>query len=398
MSTTTLSGHGWTAAERSTLWRIAAAHAVSHIHILVFPPLFPLLQAQLGVGFVELGLALTVFSVVSALTQAPVGFIVDRLGPQRVLAAGLAVGGLAFILPGLSLSYTTLILAGALAGLANSVYHPADYALLGRAIGEERVGRAFSLHTFSGYAGGALAPALMLAMAGAFGLQGALIGAGLLGWVVALWLLVSPAEAAPPAAPRPAKPGEARTGLFTPLVFALIFWFLLLSLGNAGINGFAVAAWVEQGLSLASANAALTANLVASAVGVLAGGQLADRTTRHGLVATAGFGLAAVIVLGVGLLQPGTVVLMVAMALAGFLSGMVMPSRDMMVRAAAPPGRAGATFGIVSTGFNFGGMIGPVIFGLAMDAGYPLLVFLSTAAFMGLTGLMALAQEMRKAK
>jgi MFS family permease len=83
------------------------------------------------------------------------------------------------------------------------------------------------------------------------------------------------------------------------------------------------------------------------------------------------------------------------MAAAGFLSGMIMPSRDMLVRAAAPPGQAGAVFGIVSTGFNLGGMVGPVLFGWLLDGGQPRLVFFSAAGFMLLTALMALAQEWR---
>jgi MFS family permease len=72
-----------------------------------------------------------------------------------------------------------------------------------------------------------------------------------------------------------------------------------------------------------------------------------------------------------------------------------MPSRDMMVRAASPPGQAGATFGIVSTGFNIGGMAGPLLFGWLLDTGQPRLIFFAAAAFMLLTAAMALAQEWR---
>jgi MFS family permease len=396
LSSTALPAAGWTSDERGMLTRIAAAHAVSHVHILVLPPLFPLLAPALGVGFVELALAMTLFAVVSAATQAPMGFLVDRLGPQRVLVAGLLLGGTAFLLPGISLSYGTLLAAGALAGLANAVYHPADYALLGRAIGEARVGRAFSLHTFAGFAGGAAAPALMLGMAAIFGLQGALIGAGLLGWAVAIWLMLGPplaAHAPPP--PRPVA-GAKGPGLVNPAVLGLTGWFVLLALSYVGVNNFAVSAWVEQGLGLAAANAALTANLVASAIGVLAGGRLADRTGRHGLVATAGFGGSALLVLVVALLPMPSWLVIPAMAGAGFLTGMVMPSRDMLVRAAAPPGQAGAMFGIVSTGFNVGMIFGPPLYGWLMDSGRHGMVLVLTAGFMAVTALIGLAQEMRR--
>jgi len=64
-----------TDASLRTLFGISAAHWVSHFHMFVLPMLFPFLKAQLGVGYIELGFALTVFAVVSALTQAPLGYL-----------------------------------------------------------------------------------------------------------------------------------------------------------------------------------------------------------------------------------------------------------------------------------------------------------------------------------
>src|SRR5215510_12897794 len=113
-----------------TLGLISIAHWVSHFHLLVLPMLFPFLKQQLGVGYIELGFALTVFGVVSGVTQPPLGYIVDHIGARVILLLGLTAGGLALILLGLHLSYWSLIASAALLGVANSVYHPADYAIM----------------------------------------------------------------------------------------------------------------------------------------------------------------------------------------------------------------------------------------------------------------------------
>src|SRR4051794_25695646 len=91
-----------------TLVLISAAHWVSHFHLLVLPMLFPFLKAQLGVGYIELGFALTVFAVISGLTQAPMGYLADHIGARKILLIGLTVGGFALIMLGISLSYPWL--------------------------------------------------------------------------------------------------------------------------------------------------------------------------------------------------------------------------------------------------------------------------------------------------
>jgi MFS family permease len=150
-----------------------------------------------------------------------------------------------------------------------------------------------------------------------------------------------------------------------------------------------------QGLTLTAANWALTAYLALGALGVLAGGSLADRTQRHGEVAAAGFGIAAVVTLLMTVFSLPASALVVGMGVAGFLSGMMLPSRDMLVRKAAPPGAAGRVFGIVSTGFNIGGIFGPLLFGCLMDNGAPRWVFGAAVIFMGVTALFAFFEDRR---
>ncbi len=262
-----------------TLAAISTAHWVSHFHLFVLPMLFPFLKEQLGVGYIELGFALTVSAVTSGLTQAPIGYLADHVGARKVLLIGLTVGGLALIMLGLHLSYPSLIVSAVLLGLANSVYHPADYAILSAHMDESRMGRAFSIHTFAGFLGGAVAPAIVAGLVATVGGHGALIAAGAVGVLVALLLLIVGIPDASAADRKVDGVHAPKQNIITPAIIMLAGFFMLLGLSNAGIGNFGLVALMSgYDVSFSAANVALTAFLGFGAMGVLAGGFLADRT------------------------------------------------------------------------------------------------------------------------
>lgn len=401
---------------------VGGAHFLSHYLIFLLPPILPLLKTDFGVGYAALGLIMTVFNLASGLTHVPMGFLVDRFGARRLLLYGVAVSTITYVCMGAFAGYTAMLVLAAIAGVANSVYHPADYALLSASISPRRMGRAFSLHTFAGFAGGAMAPLVMAYVSLQWGWRTGLMTTGLFGLAAFLPLIIYRrhlSEIAPDRTDAPAPPGgramaDTKTELAggrrtveksgvalllsTPIIMCFLF-FVMLSMSQGGLSTFAVAAFVAiQEVSLQQAQMALTMFLVGSAVGVLLGGFIADRTRHHEWVAVAGFLVTAVVVFVVGNVMLSAGWIIGAMTLAGLNFGAIMPSRDMLVRAVTPEGSMGKVFGFVSTGLNLGGAITPVFFGWLMDQGEPRLLFWFAPAFMLLATLTVLAARFSQPK
>ena len=280
---------------------VSTAHFASHFYMLLLPPLFPLLREVYGVGYTELGFAISVFSIVTACTQAPVGFVVDRLGARRILVAGLMLEAAAFALIGLIPSYVAFLALMAVAGLANSVYHPADYSLLNASVDPRRMGRAFSFHTAAGMLGNAVAPVTMVFLMTLTDWRTALVvcatGGALVGLLVAFNARALKEREDPATAAERAGAGAAATGvtgirllLTLPLLLGLLFFFGI-SVSQHGIQSFSVSALhAIHDAPLAEATTVLSCYLFASPVGVLAGGWVADRIRRrHDLFAATCF-------------------------------------------------------------------------------------------------------------
>ena len=365
---------------------VSAAHFVSHYYILVLAPLLPFVRADYGVSYTEIGVAFAAFNIVSAALQTPAGFLADWLGARVLLIGGLLLGACAFLVVGLVESFWVMVAMFALAGVGNTVYHPADYALLSQHVPSDRIGQAFSFHTFAGMLGSAVAPVTLLMMQSVWGWRGAFVGAALLGLLVAVLLLAVRENAEKKVAPPKRHEGDAaafgwRVLLSAPILLNLMFFVLLAMMSGGTYNYSVVALGALYGTPLATANAALSGNLLLSAIGVLIGGLLVGRTSRHGLVATLGLASIALFTTLIAQIDLGALALVAVMSAGGFCSGVIMPSRDMIVRAVTPPGSFGKVFGFVTTGFNIGGIISPLVFGAIMDHGSPRLVFLLVAVF-----------------
>jgi MFS family permease len=377
---------------------VSAGHFCSHFYVIVLPPLFPLLQSEFGVSYSALGLLLTVASVTTGLVQIPVGFLVDRIGARRILITGLGLMSGAVILSGLTESYYTLLAMMVLLGAGNSVFHPADYAILSTRVDVGKLGRAFSLHTFSGHLGWAVAPTIMIFLTVLWGWRPALLIVGLGGFLVLLGMVFFGRSLEKGASDDIVSAGHHASGdgseqklpnpmdpraLFTAPLLLLFCYMIMASVAASGLNSFTVVALVDlYATSLDSANVVLTVFLSCSALGVLLGGVVADRTRRHDLVLIVGFSVGAVALAFVGSAAVPLLAVTVAIALAGVMQGAIRPSRDIMVRNAAPRGSVGKVFGFVTSGMNVGGAVAPLLFGWILDQGNTPWIFYSAAIAM----------------
>lgn len=365
---------------------IGAGHLISHFLQLTLPPLFPILRTELDVSWAALGVISSVFYGVSAVAQTVAGFVVDRLGARRVLLAGMALMGGAIALGGVVHSYWMLVGVAALAGLGNSVFHPADYSMLNQAVSARRIARAYSVHQLSGNAGWVLAPIVVGTVTHVAGWRAALATAGGLALLGTLVLAtqtrgLGAAERARTASP-PSVTADVRLLFAVPILMAFGY-FALLTASTMGIQTFAVPALgLIYDAPLTLATGALTVYLFGNASGILTGGVLADRATRHDLVAATGVTGAAVLtfVLASGQLPLSSIA--VVMAAMGFSMGVTAPSRDMLVRAATPRGSSGKVFGFVYSGLDLGSLVAPPVYGWLLDRGQPRAMFAVIALVM----------------
>ena len=367
---------------------ISTGHFLSHFYMLLLPPLFPVLRDVYGVGFTELGLAITAFSLTTGITQAPVGFLVDRYGARGILIAGVALESVAIVLIGLFPFYSALVTLLVLAGIANAVYHPADYAIMNASVAKERMGRAFSIHTFAGYLGAALAPVTMIALMNWTSWQTALIICGICGGAVALVMALNSGVLLDAVSTRDdagagdgaGRPSGLRLLFSLPILMGLLF-FTGISMAGHGISDFSVSALhLVYDAPLVEVGAVLSAYLFASPIGVLLGGWVADRTSHHDRFAALCFVVIALMAFTVAAAHPPLEIITALFAIAGLANGLVAPSRDMMIRSVTPAGEMGKVFGFVSVGYNIGGVVAPVMFGYLLDHADPQLLFWGVGA------------------
>jgi predicted MFS family arabinose efflux permease len=382
-----------------TIGLIGLAHGTSHFFHLLLPSLFPLFIHDFGLSYAELGLLVTTFFVISGTGQAASGFLVDRVGARPVLFAAMGC----FALSGLALSVATgyggLMLASALAGLGNCPFHPADFTILNRRVSAPRLGHAFSVHGLSGNLGWAVAPVYLTGIATASGSWrvAALCAAALAVVVMALlwWQRdgIDDRSGSVPQVPMStslAEPIPAREHpmafMKLPSVWLCFSFFFWSTCALSAIQSFAGPALQQlEGLPLSTTSLVVSGYMLFGAAGILVGGFLVSRSERlERIISPCLLASGALLVLVATGWVPG-VAAVVLTAVAGFGTGLANPSRDMLIKRAAPPGATGRVYGTVYSALDLGFALSAPVFGAMLDHHWPSGVFYGSALALALS-------------
>ena len=368
---------------------VGIAHGTSHFYHLILAALIPWLKPAFNLSYTELGMLMTVFFVISGAGQAMAGFVVDRVGARTVLFFGMAMLGVsALVLSGAG-SYGALLAGAVLAGVGNSIFHPADYTLLNQRVSRARLAHGFSVHGISGNIGWAAAPLFLTSNAAVQGWRSALLWAALIPFSVLFLLWLNRRALRPDPIVRhggaAVEQGGSLAFLRLPSVWMCFAFFLLTAVALGGIQSFAsISLQSLYGISRELATSSYTAYMLASAGGMLLGGFLGAGAKKHDRTVALAFAAAALLALVLAAGAGPSWMALPLMGMIGFCSGIAGPSRDLMIRAAAPKGATGRVYGVVYSGLDSGLAIGPLLFGAAMDAGQPGWVFAGIAFFQAL--------------
>lgn len=388
--------------ERKVINLVSAAHFFSHFYLLALPPLFLTIKHDLNITYTQLGLIVSVYAIGSFVGQYPMGVLADKHGPRWILISGILTVAIAFILMGLIPIYWVMVSLALIAGLGDSVFHPANFVILTASVAPERSGRAYAFHAFAGFAGFAAAPIVVDAFRVFWNWHFALISVGCLGVIMTIILIFNNGlligeknkshldQESSASKDSPRTMGVLEFMRFPPILI-LFFFYVAVALAGSGIQQFSPSALpVMYETNVSAANQVLFIYMITISIGILVGGYIADKVTRLDMVATIGYLIGIFMICVVALKFLSFMLAAIALAIAGFTMGIVMPSRDVLVRAVTPKGNAGKAFGFVNSGFGFAGIIGPLIFGRIMDSGQITWIYYGAAIFMGLTILAAL--------
>ncbi|MGB9096535.1 MFS transporter [Erwinia sp.] len=349
------------------LGAISVAHLLNDMIQSLILAIYPLLQTEFTLSFVQVGLITLTFQVTASLLQPIIGYYTDK-HPQPwslPIGMGFTLGGL--ILLALATNFPTILLAAALVGTGSSVFHP-ESSRVARMASGGRHGLAQSLFQVGGNFGSSLGPLLAALIIAPYG-RGNVAWftlAALLAMVVLLqisrWYQAQHRVAKSKAMPKevttlPRKKVAFAISILLVLIFSKYFYLTSLS------SYYTFYLMQKFGLSVQNAQFHLFAFLFAVAAGTVIGGPIGDKVGRKRVIWVSILGVAPFTLLlpHVSLAWTGVLSAIIGFVLASAFSAILVYAQELM------PGRIGMVSGLFF-GFAFGmGGLGAAVLGVVAD-------------------------------
>jgi len=345
----------------------ALAHLINDLIQSVLPAIYPMLKANYGLSFAQIGLITLTFQITASLLQPWVGFFTDRRPTPNLLPLGTLCTLVGIVMLAFVGSFPMILLASALVGIGSSTFHP-ETSRIARLASGGRFGLAQSTFQVGGNAGSAFGPLLAAAIVIPFGqTHVAWFGvAGLLFFAVTLMLRRWYTEHLSQAKAR--KAVQASHGISRKRVIAALIVLGLLVFSKyfymASFTSYFTFYLIEKfDLSVASSQLHLFLFLGAVAAGTFFGGPIGDRIGRKAVIWFSILGVAPfTLALPYADLFWTTVLsVVIGFILASAFSAIVVYAQELV------PGSVGMIAGIFfGLMFGFGG-IGAALLGYLAD-------------------------------
>jgi FSR family fosmidomycin resistance protein-like MFS transporter len=371
------------------LGAISLSHLLNDMIQSLILALYPLLQSEFSLSFVQIGMITLTFQVTSSLLQPVVGYYTDKYPMPWSLPIGMCFTLCGLVILALAGSFPMVLLAAGLVGTGSSVFHP-ESSRVARMASGGRHGLAQSLFQVGGNFGSSLGPLLAALIIAPYGKGnvGWFVLAALLAiivllqisrWYAAQHRMAKGKTAAPVVNPLPRKQVIQAVSVLLVLIFSKYFYM-------ASISSYYTFYLMHKfGLSVQNAQFHLFAFLFAVAAGTVIGGPVGDKIGRKYVIWGSILGIApfTLFLPYVSLYWTGILTVIIGFILASAFSAILVYAQELM------PGRIGMVSGLFF-GFAFGmGGLGAAILGLVADHTSIELVY-KICAFLPLLGILTI--------
>jgi MFS transporter, FSR family, fosmidomycin resistance protein len=356
------------ATERRTFAAAAAAHVVHDGYTDLLYVLLPVWQAEFGLGYAEVGMLRGSYMASMSALQIPSSLLAERVSPIVILVGGTLLAAACFLLAGVSVGLTGLLMALLLGGVGASVQHPIAAGLVSSAFDGVRSRTALGVYNFCGDIGKMALPALTALLLTFMPWRPALWIVAAIGIVLAVLVLLMAPRTVPASAPAPASVVRVASDaqrVSTSYGFRLLFAISLIdSAARMGFLTFLPFLLQAKGAAIGQIGLGLTLVFAGGAAGKLVCGYLGARLgVLATVILTEGLTAAGILALLPLPLEPAFVLLpAIGIGLNGTSSVLYGTVPELVSREART-----RAFGIFYTGTAGASALAPPIMGLFGD-------------------------------